>query len=560
MKSLTLQAKIFLFSLLFFVVFVCYAVSINIFFSSMDSDTTKTVTSLSQKVELQSKELKNLKKVEHELSILHEAINQVKELDTAQKNYSSLHDGRYWLEFNNKTVKFNQFIQGNFLNSFGFKNKFNSIKTSFNDMDSLIVKFDSERAKQISLITITPKMLQLQNEFKKMVTQREKKTEEVISLAITTQETTLQSVKTLQENNQNFKNKMNTLDIIAIIVSLIMLVAAIYFPKILVRQLGKFKEAFSVLSDGNFKEKLNFEGKDEISQLAPMYNSIVEKLSKKLQFITIKAEELEKTATIVDEIAKNMQSSTTSVVSNSENISVANQTVSEISNEIQLVSTSTMQNSDNLLNENRTTMDSVNSSINNLKSSTERFVAIEENTSALVESTIEITQILQTIEDISDQTNLLALNAAIEAARAGEHGKGFAVVADEVRSLAEKSQTATKDIEIIIKTVHNKATSVQEQMKGTTKTLFEMIDNIQETLLSFNKVGDSIVTLSDELHQVESGSTNQNRATEHIVKLIKDLDSEASNMDNTSTQLLNFSQELKVTADTLQETMQEFKF
>lgn len=188
--------------------------------------------------------------------------------------------------------------------------------------------------------------------------------------------------------------------------------------------------------------------------------------------------------------------------------------------------------------------------INSIKESTEELSVVIAN---LNNSSNEIGDIVGAIADIADQTNLLALNAAIEAARAGEAGRGFAVVADEVRKLAEKTQDSTKMITEIIGTLVSESNQADKNMSMAKVNVDEGVNVVETTTIIFNRIQDAVSKLkeandfvtvsiseqadaidasSENIRMVFQGITESNTAVEQITFTVNDLENQAVNLND----------------------------
>lgn len=149
-----------------------------------------------------------------------------------------------------------------------------------------------------------------------------------------------------------------------------------------------------------------------------------------------------------------------------------------------------------------------------------------------------IGQIVSVINDIADQTNLLALNAAIEAARAGEHGRGFAVVADEVRKLAERTTTATKEIAASIRGIQQETSAVVEQMESGTKRVSEGVNLAKAA-------GESLAEIVAATHEQASASEQISRNMERISAVTRESTDGASQAASAASQLSVAAEQLQ---------------
>lgn len=273
--------------------------------------------------------------------------------------------------------------------------------------------------------------------------------------------------------------------------------------------------------DGDLTKRIDVGArKDEIGMLAEKINdfignihSIIVQVSTASTTLTSDSEKLNSTSASISAGAEEVAAQTVTVATASEEMAA---TSNDIANNCLMAAESAKQAAD-------TTQNGFRIVSNTVEGIRQRGELTRQNTrsiSSLVDRSEQIGTIVATIEDIADQTNLLALNAAIEAARAGEQGRGFAVVADEVRALAERTTRATKEISTMIRAIQLETRNAMVSMEEGVKQSDRGIDEAAQIEDALRLILDQVNAVTMQVSQIATAAEEQNATTNGITNNI----------------------------------------
>ncbi|ADO77320.1 methyl-accepting chemotaxis protein [Halanaerobium praevalens] len=376
--------------------------------------------------------------------------------------------------------------------------------------------------------------------------------------------------------------KMRNYIITALALILILISLFVYFfTRRINKSLAKTINLADNIAAGNLQvNNLELKRDDEIAKLAKALNKMKNnikfmisdidkiannlfdssgKLSTSSQEVT---ERSKKVGASIAEVAAGSEKQSTQVKRANKSIKELDQEINEVENNSQAMDAQANQAIDNIAEGN----ENINKSIDKIKSVKDNSHQTAQDVNNLGELSNKIGDIVELINKIAEQTNLLALNAAIEAARAGEAGRGFSVVADEIRELAEESATATDQINNLIKRIQKSVNNAVGKMKANEEVVDASVEVIVGTGKSFAKIKEATLKLSNLIENISSKTSkiSQNSKAvkltiEEIAAVSKTSVTKSDEVAQTSTEQINSTQEIVKGTDNLAEMAAKLK-